>query len=759
MEMLLKKCSENLLNIFVQAAKRAVADGKKTIDPGHLFFGLTHPETKSSNGTKKQLGTRRPLTKKIRIASLDFSPLSESILSEAAQLAESFNHSTLGPEHLFVTLLRSENPRIKKILQNHEVDTLSLQHQLISIVDHSTKILDLLETLDGHDHEHDAHDHHHGSLPAGNPQTKNPSALAFFSTNLTDEKNAVKLDPVIGRAVEIERLIRILARRTKNNPILVGPPGVGKTAIVEGLAKRIVNGDIPSYLIGKRIHSLDLASMIAGCAFRGELEIRLKALIDEVRNDTNAILFIDEIHNLVGAGSSNGSMDAANILKPALARGELRCIGATTFEEYKRCIEDDPALERRFQPIIVKQPSIEETHDILKGLLPYYEQFHQVAIAPDALLHAVHLADRYVTDKYFPDKAIDIIDEAAAKAKIDHGPNAIITVQTITNVIASMTGVPLAALSIEEKKTFLELEQTLSRSLVGQDHVKKEVAKSFRRAYGGLREKGRPLASFLFLGPSGVGKTELAKVIAQELFGPTGLIKLDMSEFSESHSLARLLGAPSGYVGYKEGGRLTEGVRRNPHSLILFDEIEKAHPRVLNILLQILDDGVLTDMAGRSVDFSNTAIVLTSNIGSQAWGAGGALGFSSGENAPVHTTRERVLEELKKTLSNELLNRLDHTLVFHQLEEKDIRAIILIQLERLKEKMRGMNVTLAWKDNVVSALYKNSASSGTGARDIRRHIEEHIEDLLAESLLSRSGEHETLPLTLAYRSNTFTILT
>lgn len=754
METLLKKCSENLLTVFVQAAKQAIADGKKVIEPSHLFFGLTHQETKDS-AAKKRVKKTSAAQKKVRIASLDFSPLSVRVLSQAALLADSFNHAVLGPEHLFVTLLRSENPRIRKILKNNSVDTLSLQHQLISIVDHSTKILDLLETLETQQHEH-THDHQCDGAPQPGPQTKTQSALAFFSTDLTNEKNAALLDPVIGRAAEIERIIRILARRTKNNPILVGPPGVGKTAIIEGLAKRIVNGDVPPYLAGKHIYSVDLASLIAGCAFRGELEMRLKALIDEVRKNDSAILFIDEIHNLVGAGSSNGSMDAANILKPALARGELHCIGATTFEEYKRCIEDDPALERRFQPIIIKQPSADETEEIITGLLPYYENYHNVKILPEALRHAVRLADRYVTEKYFPDKAIDIIDEAAAKAKIDFGPNATITSDLITSVISSMTGVPLASLSTEEKEKFLTLERTLSQTIVGQDHVKKELAKSFRRAYGGLREKGRPLASFLFLGPSGVGKTELAKVVSKELFGPAGLIKLDMSEFSESFSIARLVGAPSGYVGYKEGGRLTEGVRRNPHSLILLDEIEKAHPRVLNVLLQILDDGILTDMAGHAVDFSNTAIVLTSNIGSSAWTGGGSLGFSAGNDARAHDTHDRVREELKKTLSAELLNRIDHTLVFNQLEEKDIRAIIQLQLKQLKEKMRAVNVSLTWKNSVVTALCAQTLKSGPGARDIRHHIEEHVEDLLAEILLSRKDEHRALPLTLSYQAKTFT---
>jgi ATP-dependent Clp protease ATP-binding subunit ClpC len=754
MEMLLKKCSENLLNIFAQAAKQALSEGKRAIDPCHLFFGLTHQDAGTQPQKTKKAAVSPAEQKRVRVASLDFSPLSARILSDAAYLADSFHHHTLGPEHLFITLLRSTHPRIKNILKKNHVDTVSLQHQLLSIVDHSTKILDLLQTIEAdHEHEHGAHTHEQTSTQ--HAQSRAPSALEFFSRNLTDEKQAALLDPVIGRTAEIDRLIRILARRTKNNPILVGPPGVGKTAIVEGLAKRIANNDVPPYLANKKIHSLDLAALVAGCAFRGELEIRLKALIDEVRMNDTVILFIDEVHNLVGAGSSNGSLDAANILKPALARGELRCIGATTFEEYKRFIEEDPALERRFQSIIVKQPSMAETEQIIRGLLPYYENYHQVKIMPEALSRAVRLADRYVTEKFFPDKAIDIIDEAAAQAKIDPGSGAVITADMVTSIIAGMTGVPTAILSAEDKEKFLTLEHTLSASIVGQDHVKRAVAKSFRRGMGGLREKGHPIASFLFLGPSGVGKTELAKVIARELFGQDGLIKLDMSEFTESFSLSRLIGAPSGYVGYKEGGRLTESVRRNPHALILFDEIEKAHPRVLNILLQILDEGVLTDMAGRRVDFSNTAIVLTSNIGSRLWSSGNPMGFAPETESRSQNLHDHVHAELKQCVSAELLNRIDHTLIFNPLDPNDIRAIILLQLEQLREKMRGMNVSLTWNNSVVTALSKRCIASGTGARDIRHSIEEHIEDNIAEAVLSRASDEDLVTLTLSYQANKF----
>jgi len=760
METLLKKCSPNLLNIFVHAAQRALKEGKKSIDPDHLFFGLTHPEINQGHRPAKRTPKTRASKKtdagKLRIASLDFSPLSARILSEAAQLADSYNHTFLGPEHLFISLLRSTHPRIKKILKTNNVDTLSLQHQLLSIVDHSTKILDLLQTVDPEHHGHEAHDHHHGAAPAPrrSPRTKSPSALEFFSINLTDKKNAATLDPVIGRDAEIDRLIRILARRTKNNPILVGPAGVGKTAIVEGLAKRIVSGAVPPYLSNKRIYSLDLASVIAGSAFRGEMEVRIKALIEDIRMDDNAILFIDEIHNLVGAGSSNGSLDVANILKPALARGELRCIGATTFEEYKRFIEDDPALERRFLPIIVKQPSAEETEEIIRGLLPYYENFHGVKILPDALRRAVQLTDRYCTDKNFPDKAIDVIDEASAQAKIDTASNCTITTAIITGVVSAMTGVPLSTLSTEEKTRYITLEQSLSRYIVGQDHVKKTVAQNFRRAYGGLREKGRPLASFLFLGPSGVGKTELSKVLAKELFGKNGLIKLDMSEFSESFSLARLIGAPSGYIGYKEGGRLTEGVRRNPHSLILFDEVEKAHPRVLNVLLQILDDGVLTDMAGKLVDFSNTAIILTSNIGSRAWNEGGVLGFSENAEKVSTAQKNRALGDLKQWFSVELLNRIDNILTFNPLEKNELRAIADLHLKHVQEKMRELNVTLKWGKNVIDGILEKNSSVPQGGRDIRRIIDDRIENILSEKLLLRADE-QSLALTLSYKNGTF----
>ncbi len=573
---------------------------------------------------------------------------------------------------------------------------------------------------------------------------KHQSALQLYPLHLTEPSYPARPDPLIGRVPELNRLMRVVARRTKNNPMLLGDPGVGKTAIVEGLARNIVLGNVPPFLLDKKIFALNLTSMIAGSTFRGELEMRFKQLVDEVATRQDVILFIDEIHNIVGAGSSAGSMDVGNILKPALARGVLRCIGATTYNEYKKYIEDDPALERRFQSILVEQPSIEETERIVSGVAPFYEHYHGVTITPEAIHAAVAMSHRYLPEKSFPDKAIDVIDEAAAKARIDTplvrvGANTPaltkeINPTLVAEIIASSTGIPLDNLLLNDQERLLNLESALSKRVVGQEHAKQLVSHYIRRAKSGLAAPHRPLASFAFLGPSGVGKTELAKALADEVFGPHGLIKLDMSEFSESFTISRLIGAPSGYVGYKEGGRLTEALKHRPHSLIVFDEIEKAHPKVVNILLQILEDGCLTDAAGKRIDFSQSLIILTSNLGTR-FTTGTELGFDSYEQTTTRT-KEKITGEMKEWFNAELINRLDQIIVFNELSRHDITSLVEQKLLQLEKRMSVNGLTLSLTHEAKAYLADLAYDPSQGGRKARQVVEQHLESLIAESLLS-----------------------
>ena len=632
--------------------------------------------------------------------------------------------------------------------------------------------------------------------PSGGSGEK--SILDRFCRDLTGAAEKNELDPVIGRESEIQRIIQILIRRTKNNPVLIGEPGVGKSAVAEGLAQRIVQGNVPEMLLGKRVLSLDMGSMVAGTKYRGEFEERLKAVMDELHKAGNVLLFIDEIHTIIGAGAAEGSLDAANLLKPALSRGELQCIGATTLDEYRKHIEKDAALERRFQSVMVGEPSAEEALSILCGLRDRYEAHHKVRITDGALAAAVKLSDRYIPDRYLPDKAIDLMDEAASRVRIqactapldvreqekrleavliekkeaishqdfekaaalrDQERNLnreieekraewnraqttardVVTEEDIAQVVALWTGIPVSRMTEQEAERLIRLEQTLHRRLVGQEEAVSAVARAIRRARAGLKDPKRPIGSFIFLGPTGVGKTELCRALGEALFGDEdSVIRLDMSEYMEKHTVSRLVGSPPGYVGYEEGGQLTEAVRRKPYSVVLLDEVEKAHPDVFNILLQILEDGRLTDNTGREVSFKNTVVVMTSNAGAHAIRDGRSLGFGASrpENRRNYEMmKESVMKEVKDLFRPEFINRVDELIVFHELEQEEIRQITSLLLNQVAQRLAEQEIHLLWDDAVVDLLAKDGYDPKFGARPLRRQIQRTVEDTLSEELL------------------------
>jgi ATP-dependent Clp protease ATP-binding subunit ClpC len=714
---------------------------------------------------------------------IPFTPKVKRVFEQSFEEARQLGHNYIGPEHLLLGLIREGEGVAAKVLENMGVDLSQVRAQVI-------RMLGDVATVNSGSRKSSS------QAPGGVSKT---ATLDEFSTNLTKQAKEGKLDPVVGRQKEIERAIQILGRRTKNNPVLIGEPGVGKTAIAEGLAQRIVNKDVPDILEDKQVISLDMGLLIAGTRFRGDFEERLKAVVDEIRAAGNIILVIDEIHTLVGTGSVQGGMDAANMLKPALARGELQCMGMTTLDEYRQHIERDAALERRFQPIMVGEPSVQETIDILHGLRERYEQHHKVKISDTALDAAAKLSDRYISDRYLPDKAIDLIDEAGSRVRLRNiqpsaakglkqelrevskakeaavkgqdfdsagklrdreieleaqiaaikednasttQPQAVVDEEDIAQIVASWTGVPVNKLTESESEMLLHLEDTLHQRLIGQEEAVKAVSKAIRRARVGLKNPNRPIASFIFSGPTGVGKTELAKALAAYFFGSEeAMIRLDMSEFMERHTVSKLVGSPPGYVGYDEGGQLTEAVRRRPYTLVLFDEIEKAHPDVFNTLLQLLDDGRLTDAKGRTVDFKNTLIIMTSNIGSRVIEKGGGglgfdLSFENQSESQYNRVRDLVNEELKQHFRPEFLNRLDEIIVFRQLAKNEVTQIADLMIREVANRLTEQGITLEVTQRLKDRVVQEGYSPSYGARSLRRTIMRLLEDSLAEAMLS-----------------------
>ncbi len=706
-------------------------------------------------------------------AGMAYTPRAKKVIELSIDEARKLGHNYVGTEHILLGLIREGEGVAARVLANLGVSLNKARQQV-------------LQLLGG-----DAHEGHQE-----NQQSANTPTLDSLARDLTQMARDQKLDPVIGRSNEIERVIQVLSRRTKNNPVLIGEPGVGKTAIAEGLAQRIVDNEIPETLRNKRVMVLDMGTVVAGTKYRGEFEDRLKKIMDEIRAAGNIILFIDELHTLIGAGGAEGAIDASNILKPALARGELQCIGATTLDEYRKHIEKDAALERRFQPIVVDQPSKEEAIQILLGLRDRYEAHHRVKILDESIEAAVKLSDRYITDRFLPDKAIDLIDEAASRVRLrsyTQPPNlkeleekledirsekesavqsqefekaaslrdteqkireelenrkqewqqnqvkkdSEVTADDIADIVASWTGIPVKKLEGEESERLLKMEEILHQRVIGQDEAVKSISRSIRRARAGLKDPKRPIGSFIFLGPTGVGKTEVAKALAEVMFGDeSAIVRIDMSEYGERHSTARLVGAPPGYVGYEEGGQLTEKIRRKPYSVVLFDEIEKAHPEVFNVLLQVLDDGRLTDSKGRTVDFRNTVIIMTSNVGAAAIKKGGALGFTANREANYIDMKDRVMEELKKQFRPEFLNRIDDTVVFHQLDESHIKEIVTLMSDELRRRLRENDIHFDLTEEAKAFLAKEGYDPQYGARPLKRAIQRHIEDQLSEALLS-----------------------
>ena len=814
-----ERFTEKAIKVIMLAQEEARRLGHNFVGTEQILLGLIGEGTGVAAKVLKSMGVnlkdaRVEVEKIIGRGSgfvaveIPFTPRAKRVLELSLEEARQLGHNYIGTEHLLLGLIREGEGVAARVLENLGVDLAKVRTQVIRMLGETA------EVSGG------------GGGGGAKGSTKTPT-LDEFGSNLTQMANEAKLDPVVGRHNEIERVIQILGRRTKNNPVLIGEPGVGKTAIAEGLAQRIQQGEIPDILEDKRVLTLDIGLLVAGTKYRGEFEERLKKIMEEIKSAGNVILVIDEVHTLIGAGAAEGAIDAANILKPALARGELQCIGATTLDEYRKHIERDAALERRFQPVNVGEPSIDDTIEILRGLRERYEQHHRLKITDDALVAAATLGDRYISDRFLPDKAIDLIDEAGSRVRLlnsklppeakevdkelrgvqkqkedavrdqdftkagelrekevelrdqirsllqanrtdatadaaaspetNDAPAAepaesspMVNEEDIAQIVASWTGVPVQKLTESESVKLLNMEETLHQRLIGQDEAVKAVSKAIRRARVGLKNPNRPIASFIFSGPTGVGKTELTKALATYFFGSEeAMIRLDMSEFMERHTVSKLIGSPPGYVGFNEGGQLTEAVRRRPYTVVLFDEIEKAHPDVFNLLLQLLEDGRLTDSKGRTVDFKNTLVIMTSNIGSKVIEkGGGGLGFEfsgeSAEESQYTRIRSLVNEELKQYFRPEFLNRLDEIIVFRQLSRDEVKEIAEIMLKEVFGRMGEKGIILTVSDAFKERLVEEGYNPAYGARPLRRAVMRLLEDSLAEEVLSgriKDGDH------------------
>uniref|UniRef100_A0A7C4M091 ATP-dependent Clp protease ATP-binding subunit n=1 Tax=candidate division CPR3 bacterium TaxID=2268181 RepID=A0A7C4M091_UNCC3 len=790
--------SENAKKVLAVAQNISEKTGNQFIDTEQVLLAMLHEKISLANDILASFGVTY---NDIEIASNFFSNVDnfgngrpeisndlKIALQQSVVAAKQSGNFQVGSEHLLFGILSDSRFSAYQLIRNIDIDPEKIKNQLKSMFQEGFKNSQEIAREN----------------EENNQKNNKNSMLSKYAIDLTQEALDGKLDPVIGREKEVERLIHILSRRTKNNPVLIGDPGVGKTAIVEGLAQKLAKNDVPLKLKNKKIYSLDLGSMIAGTKFRGEFEDRLKKLITELEKKQDSILFIDEIHTIIGAGAAEGAMDASNMLKPALSRGKITCIGATTMDEYRKNIEKDAAFERRFQTIIVDEPSMEDTINILTGIAQNYEDFHQVIIEKNAVNLAAKLSHRYISDRFLPDKAIDLIDEAAsavvikekvgedesikkletklentilgknqaitnqdfelaaelrdqenflkeeiekiklAKKEIPREKRVLVKKEDIAQVVNRWTGIPISKLMEDDKEKFSKLEDILRKKIIGQDEAIQSIAQAIRRSRSGIANPNRPIGSFIFLGPTGVGKTELAKALSSEIYEKNdALIKIDMSEFMEKHNVSRLVGAPAGYVGYEDGGKLTEAVRRKPYSIILFDEIEKAHPEVFNLLLQIMEDGYLTDAKGRKVDFRNTIIILTSNIGVSEFTNIATLGFKADEKESktlkekYNEMKSQVLEEIKKKFKPEFLNRLDKIIVFQPLGQEEIEKITKINLEELSQRTKKeKDINVKFSKKLVEWISKNGFDAEYGARPVRRLIENEIENLLAEKIIT-----------------------